>query len=230
VLVIMLVQSVAFASLLILAPLWRLRGGMVDVPRPLGYVLYFIALGLGFIFLEISFIQRFVLYLGYPTYALSVVLFSLLSFTGIGSSLSERVTVPEHALPRLWMALAALAVGYLVGLPLLFGATLGAALAIRIVISIALLAPLGIVLGMFFPLGIRMVTDVNRQFVPWAWGINGCATVVGTILAVIAGITWDFRGVTLLALAVYGVGITGVLWSRSARQAPVAHPRSAQSA
>src|SRR5207245_6566490 len=100
------------ASLLILAPLLRVRGGLVDVPRPLGYVLYFIALGLGFIFLEISFIQRFVLYLGYPTYALSVVLFSLLSFTGVGSSLSGRVTVPEHALPRLWMALAALAVGY----------------------------------------------------------------------------------------------------------------------
>jgi hypothetical protein len=158
------------------------------------------------------------------------VLFSLLSFTGVGSSLSERVAIPDRALPRLWMALAALAVAYLVGLPVLFGATLGASLSVRIVVSIALLAPLGIVLGMFFPLGIRMVLDVNRQFVPWAWGINGCATVVGTILAVIAGITWDFRGVTLLALAIYGLGIAGALWSRSAREVPATAPRTAQSA
>jgi hypothetical protein len=230
VLVVMLVQSVIFASLLILVPLVRVRGGLSEVPRPLGYVLYFIALGLGFIFLEISFIQRFVLYLGYPTYALSVVLFSLLSFTGIGSFLSARIASPERGLPRLWGALAVLAVGYLVGLPVLFGATLGAALAVRIAISIALLAPLGIVLGMFFPLGIRMVLEVSRQFVPWAWGINGCATVVGTILAVIAGITWDFRGVTLLALAIYGVGIGGVLWARAARRETHAPPRAAQSA
>jgi len=230
VLVIMLAQSIIFASLLILAPLLRLGGGIAEVPRPVGYVLYFIALGLGFIFLEISFIQRFVLYLGYPTYALSVVLFSLLSFTGVGSQVSERVAIPDRALPRLWMALAALAVAYLVGLPVLFGATLGAALGVRIVVSIALLAPLGIVLGMFFPLGIRMVLDVNRQFVPWAWGINGCATVVGTILAVIAGITWDFRGVTLLALAIYGLGIAGALWSRSARPVAAAPPRAARSA
>jgi hypothetical protein len=83
---------------------------------------------------------------------------------------------------------------------------------------------------MFFPLGIRMVLEVSRQFVPWAWGINGCATVVGTILAVIAGITWDFRGVTLLALAIYGVGIGGVLWARAVRRETHAPPCAAQSA
>jgi spermidine synthase len=230
VLVIMLLQSLIFASLLILAPLLRLRGALSDVPRLIGYVLYFVALGLGFILLEISFIQRFVLYLGYPTYALSVVLFSLLSFTGLGSYFSGRIDIPERTLPRLWIALAVLSVAYLVGLPPFFGVTLGAGLAVRIAISIALLAPLGIVLGMFFPLGIRMVTEVSRQFVPWAWAINGCATVVGTILAVIAGITWDFRGVTLLALAIYGAGVAGALWARGARVSAVAEPRAAHSA
>ncbi len=220
VLVIMLVQSIVFATLLVLAPLVRLRRGLAGVPRRAGYVLYFVALGLGFIFLEISFIQRFVLYLGYPTYALSVVLFSLLSFTGIGSYCAGRIRPPyERVLPALLAVLAALTVAYLVGLQLIFDATLGLALPMRIVIAVALLAPLGITLGMFFPLGVTMVAEVNRQFVPWAWGINGCATVVGTILAVIVAITWDFRGVSLLALAIYGAGVSGMLWARAARRA-----------
>jgi spermidine synthase len=220
VLVIMLVQSIIFALLLILAPLLRLRGSLERMPRRSGYVLYFASLGLGFIFLEISFIQRFVLYLGYPTYALSVVLFSLLSFTGVGSFLSGRITMPyERVLPRLYGALAAIAIGYLVGLTPAFNSTLGVNLPGRIIIAIALLAPLGITLGMFFPIGITLVADVSRQFVPWAWGINGCATVVGTILAVIVAITWDFRGVTLLALAIYAAGVGGMLWARRARPA-----------
>jgi hypothetical protein len=218
VLVIMLVQSIVFAALLILTPLLRLRKGLQHVPRRSGYVLYFVALGLGFIFLEISFIQRFVLYLGYPTYALSVVLFSLLCFTGVGSFLSGRIRVPhERALPVLLATLVAVAITYLVALSPIFTATLGVALPVRIAITIALLAPLGMVLGMFFPIGIGIVAGVSRQFVPWAWGINGCATVVGTILAVIVAITWDFRGVTLLALAIYATGVAAMLWARRAR-------------
>lgn len=214
VLVIMLVQSSVFATLLVLAPLLRLRRGLAGVPRRAGYVVYFIALGLGFIFLEISFIQRFVLYLGYPTYALSVVLFSLLTFTGIGSYCAGKISPPyERALPMLLAALATLTVAYLVGLQLLFNATLGLALPLRIVIAVALLAPLGV----------TMVAEVSRQFVPWAWGINGCATVVGTILAVIVAITWDFRGVTLLALAVYATGTGAMLWARAARTGAVSN-------
>lgn len=85
VLALMLAQSVIFATALLLVPLIRLREGLRNLPRRLGYLLYFLGLGFGFIFLEISFIQRFVLYLEYPTYALSVVLFSLLTFTGAGS-------------------------------------------------------------------------------------------------------------------------------------------------
>src|SRR5262249_15645669 len=111
VLVIMVIQSTIFPSILCLAPLLRLRKGLANVRRRAGYVDYFMALGLGFILLEISFIQRFVLYLGYPTYALSVVLFSLLTFTGVGSFFSERVAPPsERVLPRLLGTLVAAAI------------------------------------------------------------------------------------------------------------------------
>lgn len=218
VLILMLVQSTIFASVLVLAPLLRIRQGLGSVQRRGGYVLYFIALGLGFILLEISFIQRFVLYLGYPSYALSVVLFSLLTFTGIGSYFSGQVEPPyEDVLPKLLGALIAVALAYLLGLQLVFNATLGASLAIRIVIAVLLLAPLGIVLGMFFPLGVKLAADAHPTLVPWAWGINGCSTVVGTILAVIIAISWDFRGVTLLSLAIYAIGVASMRWARAAR-------------
>ena len=220
VLVIMLIQSTFFASVLVLTPLLRLRRALRNVQRRSGYVLYFMALGLGFILLEISFIQRFVLYLGYPTYALSVVLFSLLTFTGIGSFFSERIAPPyERVLPRVLGALIVIAIAYLLGLQSVFNATLGASLAARIVIAVLLIAPLGIVLGMFFPLGVKLAADANPMLVPWAWGINGCTTVVGTILAVIVAISWDFRGVTLLSLAIYALGVAAMRWARAARTA-----------
>jgi hypothetical protein len=223
VLVLMLLQSLAFAALLILAPLIRLRKGLQGIPRRGGYVLYFLALGLGFIFLEISFIQRFVLYLGYPTYALSVVLFSLLSFTGIGSFCAGGVmrSAPHRALPWLLAVLVAVTGAYLVGLTPTFNATLGLALPWRIAIAVILLAPLGLILGMFFPIGITIVASVHDRFVPWAWGINGCATVVGTILAVIVAITWSFTVVSVLALAIYALGVGGMLWACAAQPRPV---------
>ncbi len=217
VLAIMLVQSMVSAVVLILAPLLRVRGRGRPVPRRAGYLAYFVALGVGFIFLEISFIQRFVLYLGYPTYALSVVLFSLLTFTGIGSFASGLLQRPdERALRRGLVVLACIVTAYLLGLKPLFDTTLGASLPVRVAISIALLAPLGIVLGTFFPIGVTMVAAMDRHLVPWAWAANGCATVVGTILAVILAITFDFRLVTLAALAVYTAGVTAISWARRA--------------
>ncbi|MEO6027293.1 MAG: hypothetical protein ABIR79_10550, partial [Candidatus Binatia bacterium] len=72
-----------------------------------------------------------------------------------------------------------------------------------------------IVLGMFFPLGVKLAADAHPTLVPWAWAINGCATVVGTILAVIIAISWDFRGVTLLSLAIYAIGVGAMRWARA---------------
>jgi hypothetical protein len=219
VLVVMLMQSIVFASLLILLPLRRVPRGSGGTPRQRrAFLGYFIALGLGFILLEISFIQRFVLFLGYPTYSLTVVLFSLLVFTGIGSYLTDRIHESfESALPRRLGLLLLMVGAYLFGLPLLFDALLGAPLPVRVLTAIGLLAPLGLVLGSFFPLGIRILERTNRQLVPWGWAVNGSATVVGTILAVMMGMTWSFTVVTLVAMAVYTVGILGLVAVERAR-------------
>jgi len=213
VLAIMLVQSVLFGGLAILLPLRRLpmSGGGSGRER-LGLLGYFTALGAGFILLEISFIQRFVLFLGYPTYSLTVVMLSLLVSAGVGSLYTERVRddFTKGLAPRLGL-LVVLVAFYLLGMPSIFDALLGAPLAVRILLSIALIVPLGLVLGGFFPLGIRLAERANPRLVPWAWAVNGCATVVGTLVAVIAGMTWSFSVVAVLALLIYAAGVLGLL-------------------
>jgi hypothetical protein len=214
VLVVMLVQSLVFAALLILLPLRRvpLASGGRRAERA-AYLAYFAALGMGFILLEISMIQRFVLFLGYPTYSLTVVMLSLLVSTGLGSLASERVRGPlARALPARLAALLVLGAAWLAGAPRVFDALLGAPLAVRIAVSVALLLPLGLVLGSFFPLGIRMAERTNAKLVPWAWAVNGCATVIGTLVAVMVGMTWSFTAVALAALGVYCAGVAA-LWA-----------------
>ena len=215
VLAIMLLQAVVMSALLILLPLRRVpraTGGTL-VQRS-GLLLYFGALGTGFILLEISLIQRFVLFLGYPTYSLTVVMLSLLVSTGIGSLRTERVTARfESRLPLRLLGLALIAALLVYGAPLVFARLLGAPLALRIAVSILLLVPLGLVLGGFFPLGIRIAERANPRLVPWAWAVNGCATVIGTLVAVIAAMSSSFTIVTLLAVGVYAVGVLALLVS-----------------
>ena len=211
ILALILLFSIVFSLLLILLPLFAFQRQGLRTTGKWGFISFFAGIGLGFILIEISFIQKFVLFLGYPTYSLTVVLFSLLAYSGIGSFLTGRMKrAPEDRLPPLFAALAVLSLAYLVGLPPLFHAFLGSALAMRVVVASAVLLPLGLVMGMFFPSGIQIVRRANLAFVPWAWGINGCASVVGTVLAVILAMNYGFRFVTLVALAIYLVGVAGI--------------------
>jgi len=213
VLVLLLASLAALSALFILAPLLVFRRKKLRLGRrALGILAYFTALGLGFMLLEISLMQRLVLYLGYPTYALSVVLFSLLLFLGFGSYLSNRVIGREKpALLAALVCLVVLVAFYRLGLPLVERSTLGAPLAARIAITLLMLAPLGLVLGMFFPLGIRRAESIHPDLVPWAWGINGCASVTASVLAVTTAMAFGFGAVWALALITYALGITAFL-------------------
>jgi hypothetical protein len=110
--------------------------------------------------------------------------------------------------------LTAVALGYLALLPLAFSQFLSAPKPMRIVVSLLLLLPLGMLLGMFFPTGIRIISTENRQFVPWAWGINGCASVIGTVLSIIIAMTYGFSTVTILAVIVYIIGVNAMIHSQ----------------
>ena len=157
--------------------------------------------------LEISLIQKFVLFLGYPTYSLSVTLFALLVFAGAGSFVTDRLPLrPATLLSVLVLALGVVVTAYVVALPILFDALLASALAVRIGVTVALIAPLAITLGGFFPLGVRLVSPLHPAAVGWAWGINGFASVISAVLAVLLAAAWGFTALMLMATAVYVIG------------------------
>jgi hypothetical protein len=175
-----------------------------DAPRPsASSLLFFAAIGMGFLLLELVLIQRFVLFLGFPTYALSVVLFALLIFAGVGSWLSARWPRPRRALAVALAAAAVLIALAAWGLQPLLRALIGLPFSVRVVVSIALLAPLGIALGVAMPIGLRRLSGLYPDGVPWAWAINGFTSVLASALAILIAISWGFTITTLAALACY---------------------------
>lgn len=169
-------------------------------PRP---TLYFALLGIGFMFVEIPLVQRLVLLLGYPTYSLTVVLSSLLLFAGLGSSLSARARIPPPG--RLFAAIALLVAVHAAAAPALIHACLDLPLAARIAVAVALIAPVGLLLGMPMPLGLRALTTKWAGTEPYAWAINGLLSVVGSVLAVFLSIYAGFTWTLLTAAALYGL-------------------------
>ncbi|MDH3211709.1 MAG: hypothetical protein OEM05_04410 [Myxococcales bacterium] len=217
----LLISLTVLAAVFILVPLFVVgrRASRETAAARLGVMLYFVAVGLGFMLFEISLIQRFVLFLGYPTYSLSVTLFSLLVFLGWGSYLSRRWVGRQHvALPLGVLAIAALALFYAKGLPILQGWLFATPILVRAAVTAAVLAPLGLVMGIFFPIGIRIAASIHEDLVPWAWGINGCASVTAGVLAVVLGMTYGFSLVWSLSVLVYALGVVALLSStRSVR-------------
>ena len=170
---------------------------------PLGSLGFFAAIGLGFLTLEIVLIQRFVLFLGFPTYALSVVLFALLLWTGVGSLLAGRVRDARRALTLSLVAACALIAASAYGLHPLLEAVIDLPFAARVAITVVLVAPAGIALGMAMPLGLTRLASLHPRGVAWAWGVNGIASVVASAGAVTVAIVAGFPAATFVALACY---------------------------
>lgn len=202
------------AAALIIGPVAverRVRGTREDrAYRGTGRVLvYFLALGLGFLFVEIPLAQRFILLVGRPVTALTVVLFAILLFSGLGSALSPRLSLP-HALA----ALIALIAVYPFVVSLLLRVVLGAPLAARTVIAAAALAPLGLAMGVPFAAGLALVERWRPGLTAWAWAINGSASVVSAVLAVVLAMSWGFAAVLWLGGGAYGLALASIwpLW------------------
>ena len=202
-----LLQALVFGALMILLPLSRVRR---DWPRDtvLRWGGYFMMLGLAFLFVEMAFIQKFILFLGHPLYSVAVVLSGFLVFAGIGSALSARLGeqmagAATSSLRVVVAAIVTLAIVYVLLLPRLFEACLGFPAGARALIAIALISPLALFMGMPFPLGLHRVSAEAGAFVPWAWGINGFASVISAVLATLLAIEFGFSSVILAALALY---------------------------
>lgn len=147
---------------------------------------YFGVIGWAFMLIQIGFLQRFAVYLGHPTYTLAVVLFSMLLATGVGSLLSERLGVSGR-LRLLPLGIAGALAVIAVGVPPLLASTMASSIAVRTAVVLGVTAPLSVLLGMCFPIGVRLVEDAPLV-VAWAWGVNGAFSVLASILAVILSI------------------------------------------
>lgn len=166
---------------------------------------YFVLLGVGFMLVEISLIQKLVLYLGYPVLSLSTILFALLISGSVGSLFTQRW--PTQRLAQVVMVAAAGVVLYGWGAQLLYPSIVDATLAYdiryRCLIAMALLFPLGFFLGMPFPSGLRTVGTWGDGLVPWLWGINGLTSVVGSVAAMSLAKLWGFSSVQMLGWGLY---------------------------
>lgn len=189
---------------LIFIPLFFTRSNRADFTaenRILWRVLlYFTFLGLAFLFIEIPLIQRWILLLGHPIYAFTVVVLALLAFSSVGSSLARAGWLPRRVA---FGALVILAVTtpWLVGrLP---GGILGWPFVARVGLATFSLVPLGILMGLPFPLGLRWLERNAPDLVPWAWAVNGCASVIAAVLAAILALSYGFTVVLLVGAGAY---------------------------
>jgi hypothetical protein len=201
------ISLLAVLLFLILPLLWRAPREQRALP-----LLYFVAIGLGYILAEIAFIQRFVLFLGHPTYALTVVIFLLLLSSGAGSLVSRRwLTRTAQG----WLPILLVIVGivlYVFVLPGTLSSAVGAPFALKLLISALLLMPVGFAMGMPFPTGLRALASFpapefpaapvpSENAVEWAWALNAAASVLGSVLAMMIAIQFGLN-VTLACGAV----------------------------
>jgi MFS family permease len=217
-LIVLLAQTILIAGILIMLPLLRFKREDLRAPDRGRILVYFAGLGLGFIFIEVVFLQHFTLFLGQPIYTFAVVLAGLLMFTGLGAYLSDRPGGAPRArlrfvIPVLLVLLAVTA--WLT--PMMFHTALGLPLFTRVALALAVIAPLGIMLGMPFPTGLRVVAAEAPGLVPWAWGINGFFTVIGTILALMFAMMFGFFAVLVMAGVCYLLAWLALTWKPGRR-------------
>jgi hypothetical protein len=175
-------------------------------------LVYFAALGLGFMTIEISLMQRFILFLGHPIYSLTVILFSLLFFAGLGSLTTNAIGVSAGGrVAWIVLALTVVLTFYVFALPTILHSVLYLPKMAKIVLSIVLLAPLGYLMGMPFPLGMKLADATAPRMVPWLWGINGTLSVLASALSVFLALNLGFTLVALVGQAAYAVAFLAVL-------------------
>ncbi len=150
---------------------------------------YFALIGTGFMLVEIALIQRLSVFLGHPIYALGVLLFTIILSAGLGSLLSERMSLTQrrliYALP---IVVAAAVIAAEMGISSLVSGLITAPMSTKVASSIAMVFPLGLLLGFFFPLGLRMVQAAHAAETPWMWSLNGIFGVLSSALAVLISI------------------------------------------
>jgi hypothetical protein len=181
----LIVSIVAVAIILLLPPV--VLGTRLPRERSVrSFLLYFLAIGAGYILIEVALIQKFVLFLGHPTYALTVVIFSMLVSSGLGSFMSRRIVRDRNQVLVGVLAVSAGLVGLLAAvLQPLLAAGVGLPLPIKMLATVVMIAPAGFAMGIPFPTGLRLLEQWHEPSVRWAWSLNAAASVLGSVGALV---------------------------------------------
>jgi hypothetical protein len=211
----LLITVILLSLLCIIVPL-MLTNKQVSLEGSGPFFLFFASIGFGFMLIEISQMQRLNLFLGHPVYGLSVVLFSLLLFGGLGSYVTERLDQSILNKPLFLPSLS------LLGVLVLFGLSTNGILdhfrasstPLRIGAALFILAPLGFFMGMQFPQGMKIAARQVSSLTPWLWGINGAASVCASVLAIVIALLWGISASFWIGFGCYLLSFFMILWVR----------------
>jgi hypothetical protein len=202
-----MVSLVAVVIILALPPL--VLGSRL--PRGRGvrrFLVYFVLIGIGYILIQVALIQKFVLFLGHPTYALTVIIFSMLLSSGVGSFCSRKIIAGDSSRLRAALAGVAVLVSMMAFLVTpLTSAAVGWPRVLKVLITVCLTAPTGFLMGMPFPVGLERMQKIHAPSVRWAWSLNAAASVLGSVSAICLAIYLGLRETLLVGGAAYLVAI-----------------------
>jgi hypothetical protein len=204
--------AVGLSAVLILAPLMFFRDHRMQ-PKTMNYahvIIYFFTIGLAFLFIEIAFIQKFFQFLHHPLYAITTILAAFLIFAGLGSQWSMKISQGTHYKLKVLLAvkmIVLLSILYLFILNTVFTYYAASPVLFKVLMSVVLIAPLAFFMGVPFPLALSSVARHESVLIPWAWGINGAASVISAVAATLLAIHFGFTAVVLIAALLYIMAI-----------------------
>jgi hypothetical protein len=214
--------SIIATALVLALPRALLGIRLPKQPGVVGFLWYFVCLGAGYILIQVALMQKFVLLLGSPTYALTVIVFSMLLASGLGS-LCSRSTVAgdDHRLVRVLIGVAIVTGGLAFAAPGVIGIAAPWPITAKILLSVSTIAPAAFLMGMPFPAGLSRLEQRHPPSVRWAWSINAAASVLGSAAAVFLAIYFGLRATMLIGGALYLVAM-GVIWATRIPRRPSA--------
>jgi hypothetical protein len=208
ILIVTLMQIIVLAIILILVPAFFLKKEAVQSGVKLKTLLYFSGLGIGYMFVEIVLIQKYILFLSHPIYSVSVVIASLLFFSGIGSYYSIKLSkLSGSSLIIIINLIIALSLIFFTALPTIFISLIHLNITLKYVISFLLIAPIAFFMGMPFPIGIKKLAVNYSSLIPWAWSINGFLSVISAVLVPIIAMESGFTVVVIFAVLGYIISL-----------------------
>jgi hypothetical protein len=181
--------SLAATLVVLIVPPLVLGDRLPAHPGVRGFLVYFVLIGAGYILIEVGLIQKFVLFLGHPTYALAVVIFSLLLWTGAGSLASRGLLgTGEGRLIKVLGCVAMMTALLGALMPWLLNALAWLPLGLKVAVTVVLIGPLGFAMGMPFPAGLKRLAGWHPDSVRWAWSLNAASSVTGSVMALVCAI------------------------------------------